>query len=84
MAVSSYFGGESIAPDPIDANTVYIAAGMYRTDPSAMLRSHDRGKTWDVFPVSFRMGGNEDGRGVGERSGDRSQRHLHSLFRFAK
>jgi xyloglucan-specific exo-beta-1,4-glucanase len=67
MAESSYFGGESIAPDPIDANTVYIAAGMYRTDPSAMLRSHDRGKTWDVFPVSFRMGGNEDGRGVGER-----------------
>ena len=27
----------------------------------------DRGNTWDVFPVSFRMGGNEDGRGVGER-----------------
>src|SRR5208282_6132081 len=45
MAESSYFGGESIAPDPIDANTVYVAAGMYRTDPSAMLRSHDRGKT---------------------------------------
>ena len=67
MAESSYFGGESIAPDPIDANTVYVAAGMYRSDPSAMLRSHDRGKTWDVFPVSFRMGGNEDGRGVGER-----------------
>jgi xyloglucan-specific exo-beta-1,4-glucanase len=67
MAESSYFGGESIAPDPIDANTVYVAAGMYRSDPSAMLRSHDRGKTWDVFPVSFRMGGNEDGRSVGER-----------------
>jgi xyloglucan-specific exo-beta-1,4-glucanase len=67
MAESSYFGGESIAPDPVDPNTVYIAAGMYRTDPAAMLRSHDRGNTWDVFPVPFRMGGNEDGRGVGER-----------------
>jgi photosystem II stability/assembly factor-like uncharacterized protein len=67
MSNSGYFGGESIAPDPIDVSTVYIAAGMYRTDPSAILRSHDRGKTWDVFPVSFRMGGNEDGRGVGER-----------------
>jgi len=67
MSESSYFGGESIGPDPIDPNTVYIAAGMYRTDPSAMLRSRDRGKTWNVFPVSFRMGGNEDGRGVGER-----------------
>lgn len=67
MGESSYFGGESIAPDPIDPNTVYVAAGMYRGDPSAILRSHDRGKTWDVFPVTFRMGGNEDGRGVGER-----------------
>jgi len=67
MGESSYFGGESIAPDPIDPNTVYIAAGMYRTDPAAMLRSRDRGNTWDVFPVSFRMGGNDDGRGVGER-----------------
>jgi xyloglucan-specific exo-beta-1,4-glucanase len=64
---SSYFGGESIALDPIDPNVVYVAAGMYRSDPSAMLRSRDRGRTWDVFPVTFRMGGNEDGRGVGER-----------------
>lgn len=64
---SSYFGTESIAPDPIDANTVYIAAGMYRNNPSAILRSRDRGKTWQVFPVGFRMGGNEDGRGLGER-----------------
>ena len=40
---------------------------MYRNDPSAILRSRDRGKTWDIFPVNFRMGGNEDGRGVGER-----------------
>lgn len=64
---SSYLGIESIAPDPIDANTVYMAAGMYRNDPAAMLRSRDKGKTFQVFPVSFRMGGNEDGRGLGER-----------------
>jgi hypothetical protein len=63
----SYFGTESIAPDPIDPNTIYIAAGMYRRDPAAFLRSRDRGKTWQAFPVSFRMGGNEDGRGLGER-----------------
>ncbi|HWB54738.1 MAG TPA: hypothetical protein VG722_11115, partial [Tepidisphaeraceae bacterium] len=67
MAESNYFGGESIAPDPVDPNVVYIAAGMYRTDPAAMLRSRDQGKTWQVFPVNFKMGGNEDGRGVGER-----------------
>lgn len=64
---SNYFGGESIALDPVDPNTVYTAAGMYSNEPAAMLRSRDRGKTWSVFPVSFRMGGNEDGRGVGER-----------------
>ncbi|HEY7088500.1 MAG TPA: xyloglucanase [Tepidisphaeraceae bacterium] len=67
IAESSYHGAESVAPDPVDPNVVYIAAGMYRQDPSAMLRSRDRGKTWDIFPVAFRMGGNEDGRGVGER-----------------
>jgi photosystem II stability/assembly factor-like uncharacterized protein len=67
LGESSYFGTESIAPDPVDANVVYIAAGMYRTDPAAILRSRDKGKTWDVFPVPFRMGGNEDGRGLGER-----------------
>src|SRR4051812_36940045 len=67
MAESSYHGGESIAPDPVDPNTVYVAAGMYRGDPSAMLRSRDRGSTWETFPVTFKMGGNEDGRGVGER-----------------
>src|SRR5207248_600087 len=67
MGESSYFGGESIAPDPIDPNVVYIAAGMYRSEPSAILRSRDRGSTWEIFPVGFHMGGNEDGRGVGER-----------------
>jgi xyloglucan-specific exo-beta-1,4-glucanase len=67
LAESSYFGTESIAPDPVDANKVYIAAGMYGRDPAAMMRSDDRGKTWEIFPVDFKMGGNENGRGVGER-----------------
>lgn len=67
LAESNYLGGESIAPDPIDRNTVYIAAGMYSADKAAMLRSRDKGKTWSVFPVPFRMGGNEPGRGMGER-----------------
>jgi photosystem II stability/assembly factor-like uncharacterized protein len=67
MSESSYHGAESIAPDPVDPNVVYVAAGMYRSDPAAMLRSADRGRTWEVFPVPFKMGGNEDGRGLGER-----------------
>ena len=66
-AVGSYMGVESVAPDPIDPETVYLAAGMGRWGEAAIWRSHDRGATWAVFPVSFKMGGNEDGRGLGER-----------------
>lgn len=63
----SYYGIESIAPDPKDANVVYLAAGMYGWGPAAILRSADRGATWRTTPVPFKMGGNEDGRGLGER-----------------
>ena len=67
MPQSNYFGIESVAPDPVDANVVYAAAGMYRREAAAILRSTNRGNRWQVYPVSFRMGGNEDGRGLGER-----------------
>lgn len=63
----SYFGVESIAPDPRDPKVVYLAGGMYYRDPAAIMRSADRGQSWQVTPVPFRMGGNEDGRGMGER-----------------
>lgn len=65
--VSSYMGIESIAADPKDANVVYLAAGMGYWGEAAIWRSADRGQTWDIVPVPFRMGGNEDGRGMGER-----------------
>lgn len=64
---SSDFGVESIAADPLDPNVVHMAVGVHRGDPGAMLRSHDRGATWLRTEVPFRMGGNEDGRGLGER-----------------
>src|SRR6185437_8837327 len=67
IAQSSYFGIESIAADPVDPNVVYLAAGMYAREPAAILRSEDRGNTWQIFPTSFHMGGNAPGRGVGER-----------------
>jgi len=60
-------GIESIAIDPVDTKTVYIAAGMYSGGKAAILRSHDQGRTFDTIPVPFPMGGNENGRGVGER-----------------
>jgi photosystem II stability/assembly factor-like uncharacterized protein len=67
MRIGSYMGIESIAPDPKDPDTVYVAAGMHYGGESAIMRSADRGTTWQVTPVSFKMGGNEDGRGLGER-----------------
>lgn len=65
--VSSYMGIESIAPDPRDPAVVYLAAGMHAGGAAAILRSADRGRSWRVAPVPFAMGGNEPGRGLGER-----------------
>ncbi len=63
-------GVESIAVDPADPNRVYLACGTY-TNPStpngAILRSADRGRTFQRTDVPFKFGGNEDGRGNGER-----------------
>lgn len=67
MPQSNYFGIESLAADPLDPNVVHVAAGMYKRDQAAMLRSFDRGTTWEITPVPFLMGGNEEGRGLGER-----------------
>ena len=67
QAQGSWQGVESVAPDPLDPNVVYLACGMGRPDPAAILRSDNRGTDWTVAPVPFRMGGNEDGRGLGER-----------------
>jgi hypothetical protein len=63
-------GVESIALDPSDPNRVYLACGTY-TNPQvpdgAILSSGDRGETFQRTDVPFKMGGNEDGRGNGER-----------------
>jgi hypothetical protein len=67
VADANLMGAESVATDPIDPQRVYIAAGMHQSDPAAILRSMDQGKTFQSIPVPFRMGGNENGRGVGER-----------------
>ncbi len=64
---SSFMGIESIAPDPVDADRVYMAAGMGSRGPAAIFRSEDRGAHWQKTRVPFAMGGNEGGRGLGER-----------------
>ena len=66
-AERNFQGIESLAPDPVDPNVVYAAVGTYHHGPAAMFRSSDRGDHWDIVPVPFRMGGNEEGRDLGER-----------------
>ena len=59
----TYFGGESIAPDPTNANIVYAAAGMYEgSGNGVILSSTNQGNTWTINSIPVPMGGNEDGR----------------------
>ncbi|WP_410595016.1 cellulose binding domain-containing protein [Amycolatopsis sp. lyj-23] len=64
-------GVVSLATDAVDPNRVYVAAGMYTNswDPGngAILRSADRGATWQAAALPFKLGGNMPGRGMGER-----------------
>jgi len=63
-------GIDSLAVDPMDAERVYLAAGTYTTAQAgngAVLRSADRGKHFERADLPFKMGGNELGRGNGER-----------------
>jgi xyloglucan-specific exo-beta-1,4-glucanase len=64
-------GVHSIATDPVQTNRVYAAVGMYTNswDPNngAILRSADKGATWQATDLPFKLGGNMPGRGMGER-----------------
>ncbi|ASO21013.1 photosystem II stability/assembly factor-like uncharacterized protein [Actinoalloteichus hoggarensis] len=66
-----YNGVAGLATDPVDPDRVYVAAGMYTNDwdpnNGAILRSADRGETWEVTELPFKLGGNMPGRGMGER-----------------
>ncbi|MFC7643754.1 cellulose binding domain-containing protein [Streptosporangium lutulentum] len=66
-----YNGVVSLATDPVETNRVYVAAGMYTNswDPNngAILRSADKGATWQATALPFKLGGNMPGRGMGER-----------------
>jgi hypothetical protein len=75
---SEVYGVESIAVDPVDANTVYIAAAHGRvlsggtlSTPAEVLVSHDRGATWattGLNPQGLYIGANDPYRGTtGER-----------------
>ena len=66
---ANLMGVESIAVDPANPQRLYLACGTYTrlSGPNAILISDDRGKTFKKILVPFKMGGNETGRGNGER-----------------
>jgi hypothetical protein len=67
---SDYMGILSIAVDPNDGNRVYLECGKYTASwagSGAVLSSTDRGNTWTINAITPKIGGNEDGRGMGER-----------------
>ena len=65
---SNLGGCDSVAPDPVDPNKVYLALGTYfASGNGAITRSSDAGKTFQVATIPVPMGGNQDGRGMGER-----------------
>ncbi|QJT04466.1 1,4-beta-glucanase [Streptomyces asoensis] len=63
-------GVEALAVDPAHPDRLYLALGTYAQSwagNGAVLRSEDRGATWTRTDLSVKLGGNEDGRGTGER-----------------
>ncbi|MEU6355531.1 1,4-beta-glucanase [Streptomyces sp. NPDC047072] len=63
-------GVEAMAVDPGHPDRVYLALGTYAQSwagNGAVLRSEDRGATWARADLAVKLGGNEDGRGAGER-----------------
>jgi xyloglucan-specific exo-beta-1,4-glucanase len=64
---------ESIAIAPSNPNILYAATGAYtKTDekgatPGTLLKSSDRGNTWEILNLKLPMGGNEPWRWAGER-----------------
>jgi len=66
----SWTGIESVAIDPNDPNMLFLVAGLYVKTwaaNGAVLVSSDQGNSFTAHPLSFRVGGNEDGRNAGER-----------------
>ena len=60
----------SMAVDPNAPNKLYLACGLYLgawARNAAVLRSDDQGASWSKTELPFKLGGNSDGRGAGDR-----------------
>jgi Secretion system C-terminal sorting domain len=67
---SDYMGILSIALDGSNSDRIYMETGKYTQSwagNGALLSSTDRGNSWTINPLPMKVGGNEDGRGCGER-----------------
>ena len=67
---SDFMGILSIALDPHNANRIYLQCGKYTQEWAgfgAVLSSTDKGNSWKIHPLPVKIGGNENGRGAGER-----------------
>ncbi|MEV0736300.1 1,4-beta-glucanase [Streptomyces sp. NPDC050549] len=67
---SNLLGVEALAVDPAHPDRLYLAVGTYAqswASNGAVLRSEDRGASWTRTDLAVKLGGNEDGRGAGER-----------------
>ncbi|WP_458126338.1 X2-like carbohydrate binding domain-containing protein [Paenibacillus sp. Z3-2] len=64
-------GVDALATDPVDPDRVYMAVGTYTNswdkNNGSILRSTDRGDTWQTTTLPFKVGGNMPGRSMGER-----------------
>lgn len=63
-------GIDAFAVDPADPQALYLAAGTYmheRAGNAAVLRSFDRGRSFERAELPFKLGGNQLGRANGER-----------------
>lgn len=63
-------GVDALATDPVDPDKVYMATGTYTNSwdgNGQIMRSSDRGDTWQSTPLPFKVGGNMPGRSAGER-----------------
>jgi hypothetical protein len=66
----NWMGVQSIAVDPNDPKMLFTVNGLYTGTwgaKAAVLVSSDQGNSFTVHPLSFSVGGNEDGRQTGER-----------------
>lgn len=67
---ADFMGVLSLALDPNDASRVYLMTGKYTQSwagTGALLASTNQGASWTQVNLSVKVGGNEDGRGAGER-----------------